>query len=139
MKNYLCEQSAQYLTELPYPIVHNLEYHFHTLDYGEFCRLLNALRQTLQRLAQVLYSKIISACPLTNILKCKGCKLFTCILSLVGFYNDERQKGGIIAAISRGILVEAIPCQRCQQTSTERCCIYRVRIENLSSYVSINC
>ena len=55
MENYLSSKSAKYLAQLPDPIVQNLEYHFHTLDYGDFCRLLNALRQTLQRLAQVLF------------------------------------------------------------------------------------
>ncbi|KAI6653841.1 hypothetical protein LOD99_3343 [Oopsacas minuta] len=52
MKNYLSDQSHKYLDTLPEPVVQNLEYHFHTLEYADFCRLLNALRQTLQRLAQ---------------------------------------------------------------------------------------
>ena len=57
MKNYLRDQSLEYLAPLPESVIQNLEYHFHTLDYTDFCRLLNALRQTIQRLAQVEYSK----------------------------------------------------------------------------------
>ena len=55
MENYLREQSPDYLAPLPESVVQNLDYHFHTLDYTDFCRLLNALRQTIQRLAQVKY------------------------------------------------------------------------------------
>ena len=55
MENYLREQSPDYLAPLPESVVQNLDYHFHTLDYTDFCRLLNALRETIQRLAQVNY------------------------------------------------------------------------------------
>ena len=36
-------------------------------------------------------------------------------------------------------LLKQSPANDANKTSTERCCIYRVRIENISSYVSINC